>query len=62
MRGFLGKWARMYGRTNGRTNGGESKGPSTPSRGQEIDNSDVPIWRKLEKNLIFGHLRGLNCY
>ena len=32
MRGFSGKWARTYVRTNG----GESKGPSTPSRDQKI--------------------------
>ena len=31
MRGFSGKWARTYGRTDG----GESKGPSTPSRDQK---------------------------
>ena len=41
--------ARIFGKmdTDERTNGGESKGPSTPSRDQKLDNSDVPIWRKV---------------
>ena len=55
IRGFSGKWVRA----NERTDGGESKGPSTPSRDQKLDNSDVPIWRKVEKPHFFDILRGL---
>ena len=57
MRGFSGKWARTNERTDGRTTGGESQGPSTPSRDQKLDNSDVPIWRKVEKPPFFYHFQ-----
>ena len=54
MRGFSGKWARTYGRTDG----GKSKGPSTPSRDQKSDNSGEQNVKKSGKNLIFEGIKG----
>ena len=50
---------RTHGRTDGRTYGRTDETPKVSttswSRDQKLDNSDVPIWRKVEKPPFFNN-------